>query len=198
MQRVRLLVGVGWASLSLLGGATLGQQVVPWDFFEDDASNSACEIVNGANDRFLVLSGTRQLVVVTGPDVLLVETEVDEFGCVFYEGEQAGFIEFATDADGLRSLWWLSGQGTVVDLVGINPEPVETDLFPDEFTDVPCDACEFWDDRSVCDDEPLPPDDGGLPGLIVNVCFPGAELSLGLCLLSMIGLRLVRGRRCLS
>jgi len=137
--------------------ATASAQNKPWELFLDAQSTSACDVVNADNAELVVLSATGQLVIVTGTDVTLEDTLVDQDGFVFFEGDPAGTIAFATDGDGLRSLWWLSLTGTVVRVNGFTGQPSLTDSVPADFTDLPCDACEFWDDPAFCEADTEPP-----------------------------------------
>ena len=125
-------------------------QTAPWDVFEDPASPSVCDVINAANAELVVLHDTGQLVLITGTDVPLVDTILDEFDQVFFEGVPAGLISFQEDGDGFRTLWWTGLTGQVVDVDPFTGEPTATTLLPSDFFDVPCDACDFWDDQSVC------------------------------------------------
>ncbi|MCO6435755.1 MAG: thrombospondin type 3 repeat-containing protein [Phycisphaerae bacterium] len=108
--------------------------------------------------------------MVTGSDIILQDTEVLLSGEVLYLGQPAGTIAFATDGDGLRSLWWLSLDGRVIQVNTLSRpgEPTVTDTRPEDYRGVPCDACEFWDDQSVCvdfdsDDDGVPNDEDNCP-----------------------------------
>lgn len=128
----------------------LGQSV-PWEIFLDQQSDSACDIVNTANAELVVLSGTGELVVVTGTDLILADTFVDGEGFVFVGGVPVGVIDFATDGDGFRTLWWIGLDGSVVEIDPFTGEPSPTEFTPEDFGQVPCDACELWDDPTDCD-----------------------------------------------
>lgn len=130
--------------------ASSGFAQVPWDTFSDPLSSSVCDVVNAANAELVVLSETGFLTIVTGPDVILEDLFADTDGNVFYFGESAGFLEFAEDGDGFRTLWWVSNTGRVVEVDDFTSEPLVSDLFPDDFFDVPCDACGLWDDPTTC------------------------------------------------
>jgi len=134
-------------------------------------------VINADNNaRFVLISATRQLAIVTGNDLILEDTLVDESGFVFFEGEPVGAIGFATDGDGRRSIWWMSLTGRVVDVNGFTGEPSQTNKLPTDFNDVPCDACEFWDNPAACED-PEPP-------VTVNVC--GADVVLPTSLMATL------------
>ena len=122
----------------------------PWDLFIDSQSSSQCDLVNADNAQLVVLTDTGQLVIVTQADVTLVDTFVDLDGNVFFEGQQAGFIDFADDGDDFRTLWWTGLTGQVVVLDPFTSVPAAGNFFPEDFFDVPCDACPFWDDPSAC------------------------------------------------
>jgi len=191
------LAEVQWFGLGVVGvlfaAARVSGQVVPWDVYDDPLSDSVCDVVNVANGELVVLSSTGELVLVTGSDVILVDTFVDLDGNVFYLEEPAGIIDFATDDDGLRSLWWLSLNGAVVHVDGFTGEPSVTDTFPSEYSDVPCDACEFWDDPSVCEE---PPPDGDGDGFPVPISLCGADSSASMAMTGLgLALMAVRRRR---
>jgi hypothetical protein len=127
-----------------------GAWAVPWDVFVDPDSGSACDVVNAADDELVVWSDTGQLVLISGVDVVLVDTFVDDDWIVYYFDDPVGLISFEEDADGFLTLWWLSFTGWVIEVDPFTLEPLETDLLPSHFVDVPCDACEFWDDPADC------------------------------------------------
>jgi hypothetical protein len=150
---VRILA-VAWSGSSSFG------QPVPWLVFEDDLSASVCDAVNAENGELIVLADTQELVLVTGGDIILDGTFVDISGFgppwfVFSFNDPAGIIDFAADGDGLRTLWWLALNGSVVSLDDFTGEPVISGLFPSDFVEVPCDASPFWDgclDDFDCED----------------------------------------------
>lgn len=139
------------AVLFLVGmGSNRLANAVPWDIFDDPNSASTCDAVNASNAELVVLSDTGQLVIITGTDLVLTATFVDADGFVFFGGLPVGVIDFAEDGDGLRTLWWTSLNGTVVEVDLFTGEPSTTDLLPSDFHGVPCDACELWDDPADC------------------------------------------------
>ena len=178
-------LGHGWvvvcafAFLVSPAARTAQAQFIPWDTFIDDASGSICDVVNAGNAQLVVLNTTRQFVIVTGSDVTLVDTFVETNGSVLFEGEPAGVIGFALDADGFRRLWWTSLTGNVVEVNGFTGQPSATNQRPADFADVPCDACLFWDDQSVCliDDDP--------PDLVVRLCGVDVPITLGATMLAL-------------
>jgi len=131
--------------------ATSSAQSVPWDVFLDDQSASACDVVNTSNAELVVLSDTGELVVVTGVDLILDGTFVDGSGFVFVGGFPVGVIGFATDGDGFRTLWWTGLDGSVVEIDPFTGAPSPSAFSPSDFSQVPCDACELWDDPADCD-----------------------------------------------
>ncbi len=165
--------------LAAPAGSAARAQFIPWDTFIDDASDSICDVVNAGNAELVVLNATRQFVIVTGSDVTLVDTFVDTNGAVFFEGEPAGVIGFALDGDGFRTLWWLSLTGDVVEVDGFTGQPSLTNQVPEDFIDVPCDACLFWDDQSVCriDDDPT--------DVVVRLCGVDVPIALGVTMLAL-------------
>lgn len=125
---------------------------VPWVQYADIASDSFCDVVNAANLELVVLEETGELVGVSGTDVVFLDTFVDEAGSVFYQDRPAGVIVFAEDGDGFRTLWWITLFDDVANVNEFTGEPTPTGLFPDDFVDVPCDACPFWDRPAECVD----------------------------------------------
>ncbi len=159
---------IGAAIVCSVAGPAYAQVVVPWIVYEDDQSASACAVVNTENAQLVVLADTDELVIVSGNDVILGDTQVvDAF--VFFAGDPVGRIEFADDADGLRTLWWTDLTGHVVSVDGFTGEPSSTDLFPDEFSDVPCDATSLWD-GCLSDDECADDNDCTLDLCVAGEC----------------------------
>ncbi len=126
---------------------------VDWLFFEDTISTSRCDVINTLDSELVLLDGTFELMLVTGTDTILADTFVDEQNFVFFGDQPAGSIEFAEDSDGFRTLWWLTLNGRVVALDPFTAEPQPSDALPIDFTNVPCDACEFIDSppSDICD-----------------------------------------------
>ncbi len=167
-------------------------QTRPWDVFQDDVSDSICDVVNAANAELVVLYDTGQLVIVTGADVILQDSLVDLNGDVFFEDEYAGSIGFAEDGDGFRTVWWMTLTGHVVSIDGFTGAPTESDRFPSEFFNVPCDACDFWDDLTVC---PVPDNvDDTVPPITINLCGMNTPLSMALTLAGLGFMSLMRHR----
>jgi hypothetical protein len=125
-------------------------QAQPWDAFTDSLTGAQCDVINADNAELVVLGATGQLVIVTGQDVTLVDSFVDLDGNVTFEGAPAGFVSFVDDGDGFRTLWWTGLTGQVVALDPFTSVPFVSDFFPEEFFDVPCDACPLWDDPLAC------------------------------------------------
>ncbi len=139
-------------------GVSSAAQAAPWLLYVDEGSPSVCDVVNAANIELVVLSDTGQLAGITGTDVIFLDTFVDGDGLVWFLDDPAGTIEFVEDGDGFRTLWWLTSQGDVVNVNEFTGEPGSTGLFPEEFFDVPCEACPQWDVPEECVDE----DDDGV------------------------------------
>jgi len=173
-------------------GFSTTAQAQPWDVFEDALSTSVCDVVNTADAELVVLSDTGQLVIVTGADLILQDTFVDGNNDVFFEGQQSGFITFADDGDGFRTLWWVSLTGNVVHIDGFTGEPGETSLRPSDFTNVPDDACEFWDDQTVCASTIIDPVS---PPIIFNICGTGVVSTMAMTAVGLGIMGLVRRRR---
>lgn len=144
--------GIAVWVLGLFGTAAQAQ-LIPWRVFSDaPRSDSVCDLVNAANAELVVLIDTRHLVIVNGEDIELPNTEVLNSGEVLIDGDSFGFIEFATDHEGFRTLWWVSANNRVIDVGfdGLDITVSESSLGPESFERVPCNACPFWDDGSIC------------------------------------------------
>lgn len=179
-RSVLVLVGV-----VVIGATSASNAQVSWDVFEDAQSTSACDIVNTTGNELVVLSSTNELMLVGGVDTILSDTFVDADSFVFFLGDPAGSIEFAEDADGFRTLWWLAFDGRAIELDALTLEPLVSDLFPEDFTNVDCDACDFIDNPpiGVCDSN-----------IVIDICGTGiasnAFLTMSFC--GFVGLRLTR------
>ncbi len=128
---------------------------VPWELYADTASDSVCDVVNAANLELVVLYPTGELVGITGVDSVFLDTYVDQDNFVYYQGDVVGFIEFAEDGDGYRTLWWFTVYDDVANVNEFTGEPTPTGLQPFDFFDVPCDACPYWDVPEECTDTDL-------------------------------------------
>lgn len=182
-----------------VGPATHAQSL-PWDTFVDTESSSVCDVVNAENLELVVstdsLTGIDNLVIVTGVDVRLADTEVLENGDVLYLGESAGFITFAEDGDGYRTLWWVGFGDRVVHVDEFTGEPTVTDFYPEDFVDVPCDACPLWDDPTVCE-VPVTPDPGPTPGappVSISLCGTNTVVAMVATFIGLLGTGLIRRR----
>ena len=121
-------------------------QTVPWEVFVDTESASVCGLVNAENAELVVLRESGLLVIVTEQDVILENTFVDAEGTVFVDAYEVGYLTFALDGDGFRTLWWVSLTNRAIHIDGITGEASESDYKPTDFNDVLCDACPFWDE----------------------------------------------------
>lgn len=144
------LIAAGLVWLVLIATSPAGAQLLPWITYEDPESASVCSVVNADVNELVVLDETGQLAIVTGEDLVLVDSFVDFDGFVVFEGSPAGFLGFATDGDGFRTLWWLADTGEVIRLNAFF-RPTLSDFLPGDFSGVLCDACPLWDDPSACD-----------------------------------------------
>ena len=168
--------------LALAASATLALgQTVPWVAFQDTQSASVCDVINTENSELVLLASTGELVAVTGPDTIISGTFVNENNQVFFNDQSVGTLVFDTDAEGFRTLWWVSLTGRVISIDGFDGTPAESDAFPADFENVPCDACDFWDDRSVCEIEQ--------PDINLDFCGLTSGATLGLTLLGLTGFR---------
>ena len=152
--------------------------------------------MNAANTELVVRADTGQLVIISGEDTTLLDTYVDLDFSVWLETgipglmEPVGFIGFAEDGDGYRTLWWTTLTGRVIGVDEFTAEPYDTDLFPSDFVDVPCDACPYIDDPFACDGI-----DDVLDGPIVfNLCGLNAQLGLALTAVGLGFTKLSRRR----
>jgi len=125
-------------------------QTLPWDVFADPQSDSVCDLVNATNVQLVVLTGTGELEIVSGSDVILSHLFADANLNVYMDDLPFGLIDFADDGDGFRTLWWLTFQGTVVDIDTLTLQPSDSGRLPTEFRDVGCDACTLYDDPNAC------------------------------------------------
>ncbi len=133
----------------VLGGSSSSvvAQDLPWDVYLDFESDAACDLVNAGNLELVVFSDTGELVVVTGTDYSLgPDAFVNEDGLYFFAEIPLGEIVFADDGNGFRTVWLLAFDGTVLELDPVTGGPIFTDLIPDDFLGVPCDAFTLWDD----------------------------------------------------
>jgi len=165
----------------------------PWQLLLDSASSSSCDVINADNAQLVLLTATSQLSIVTQTDVTLQDTQVDADGFVTFEGNPAGAIGFATDGDGKRTVWWMSLTGAVVNVNGFTGEPTQTNKSPSDFVDVACDACQFWDDPTVC--APVPPPEPSPSPVTVNLCGQSVQFPIGLTATSLVALSFARRRR---
>ncbi len=179
------------SGMVLLAASATTAQDKPWDVFLDTQSDAVCDVINADNAQLVVLRNTGQFVIITGTDVVLEDTFVDADGFVFFEGDPVGTIDFLTDGDGLRSLWWVSLTGTVVRVNGFTGEPSQTENTPADFEDAACDACEFWDDPSVCEDDEEPEDP---PTVTVPICGNQIEVPITAAAVFLFSVRRLRRR----
>ncbi|MHC4698258.1 MAG: hypothetical protein ACYTFA_16115 [Planctomycetota bacterium] len=141
----------------------------PWLLFSDDTevSSSMCDVVNAGNDELIVIEATEDLETIDGfvvpfSFVQAVNpfsfidaegTEVWVVADVFIDNAPFGFLAFAEDFDGFRTLWWLGeldGVFRVVELIGDPIEPVIANRTPLDISNVPCDACELLVGSPFC------------------------------------------------
>lgn len=180
---------VAGSLICLASVATVSAQIPGVDLFQDSESASICDLVNSANAHLVVLTDTGEFALVTGEDTRLEGTFVDVNGDVFVNDEPAGFVTFADDGDGLRSLWWLAPSGFAVHIDTITLQISESQILPDQISDVPCDACTFWDVAADCQSTEPPPDERPV---VINFCGSGIAM-MGLPM--MLGLHGLRARR---
>lgn len=143
-------------------------QADPWVSFVDEVSGAVCSIVNSANEEFVVLAGSGELVIVTGPDVVLENTFVDDNGNVFLSGFPVGFLDYALDQFGFPKLFWFDPDGFMVGIDPVTGDLLSTTTTPDEI-DGECAACEQWDDPADCG------------GLVVDTDLDGVDDEFDFC-----------------
>ncbi len=178
--------------------APLAAQNQPWVGFTDVVTGLSCEVVHTENLELVVsldpTTGIENLVIVTGADVRLVDTELLPSNEILFLGEPAGTIVFEEDADGFLALWWVGFGNTVVNVDRFTGEPFATDSLPADFVVSTCDGCDLWDDPNVCliIDDPVP--DPVLPPLTINICGSNMAMAMSLTLVGLIGTGLARRR----
>ena len=86
-----------FALLAVLGSAVPVQG--QWFEWVDDPTGIVCGLINAENVRLVQSEATGNLILVNGTDRELVNTSVDDFGQVIIEGQLAGFVEYARDAE---------------------------------------------------------------------------------------------------
>ena len=179
----------------LVGGVWTNSASAQWDVFENPDVSSQCGVVNTGGEQtgleFVVRSCDGALVLVTGDDVGFANTYVTLDGVVEIDGEFAGYVEYYEDADGYFTLWWVNEDGRVMDFDDVTYQPYETEYYPDEYSNVPCEAEELWGGDADCD-EPfgqetmlpaeLPEDQPGGVGSetsdLADLCGSGLNLTL--------------------
>lgn len=178
--------------------APLVAQDQPWVGFTDVVTGLSCEVVHSDNLELVVSldpsTGIENLVIVTGGDVRLVDTELLTNNEILFLGEPAGSIIFEEDADGFLALWWVGFGDSVVNVDRFTGEPFATDSLPGDFVVSTCDGCDLWDDPNVCViiDDPVP--DPPLPPLTINICGSNMAMAMSLTLVGLMGTGLVRRR----
>lgn len=177
------LVGFG-ISFAVASGRITQAQTPPWDEFQDVFTGQICDLINAGNAELVVFSDTGELVVITGTDVFFDGSFVDLDGTVFLDGFPFGIIDFATDGDGFRTLWWMTLTGTAVDIDPFTFGLSDSGLFPSDFASVPCEACPFWDEPFVCDGAVIIDSDlDGIPD-VIDLCpdtLVGADVDFDGC-----------------
>lgn len=167
-----------------------------WDFFVDPVSGSECDTINASNAELVILSSTAELVIVAANgndinDVILGDTVVDSNNSVFVDGVFRGSVEFYEDGDGLRSLFWVTLTGEVVEVDVFGGDPTSSGTLPTDYIGLPCnDGCDFWDDPNACVivDPVSPP-------VTFNICGSGSAFALSAMLAGLVALRTARVRR---
>ena len=202
MRTIAIGVGMILACMTPRASAQMA-----WDVLEDSESTSVCGIVNavsaatGSLLQLVILNDTAELMIVSRTDTILSGTFVDPDNFVSDNGQPKGVIQYADDGDGFRTVWWVALDGTVVEVDPFTAAAIPGGKLPEEFTNVPCDACQFVDfpPADVCDVVVDDGTDGGgsiIAPIVVNLCGTGigstAMLAMTFC--GFVGLRLVRRR----
>ncbi len=170
--------------------ATADAQTLPWQPYRDPLSGGFCDVINASNAGLVVSMITGELIIVSGDDIVLNNTLVDDNGFVIFEGGAAGVIGFFTDGDGQRTLWWTTLTGQVIRVNGFTGAPEETDMTPADFDAPECDACPLWDDPDICEE----PVDEEPPEVTINLCGTSTQVPLGLTAAGLVMLSLSRRR----
>ncbi len=172
----------------------------PWVVFTDVVPGVSCAVVHTDNLELVVsldpMTGIENLVIVTGGDVRLVDTQLLPSFEVLYLGEPAGSIIFEDSANGIRALWWVGFGDSVVNVDRFTGEPLPTESRPGDIVVSTCDGCDLWDDPNICiivDDDPVP-DPPPLPPLTINICGSNVAMALSLTLVGLMGTGLARRR----
>jgi hypothetical protein len=134
-------------------GLALGQFGDDWVVFVDPLTGEECGIVNTSNAELTVVDATGEMILVSGVDTLLPLLFVDLDNNVFFDGQPAGTIVYADDADGFASVFWVTDLDTVVEIDLVTGEPFDSGLFPEEISGNGCFACDFIDDDPFCGGE---------------------------------------------
>jgi len=150
---VRLLLFV-----AVFGQIATLAHAVPWALFTDSETGVFCDVINAANTELVIDAESGEFIIVRGPDTELPLTFVDDDLSVFFGNAPAGFVDFALDAEGNRTLWWFTDANDVANVNEFTGEPTDTGMLPEDFAGISCDACEFWDEPVDCADE----DDDGV------------------------------------
>ncbi len=170
--------------VAVLAITTSASAQVPWLEF----AGTNCDLINAANAELVVLESTQNMVIVSGPDVTLSDLVVTGASDIFLnngvELVPVGFISLEVDGSGNETLWWVSLTGNVVNVDGFTGEPTETNKIPTDFIAAPCDACDFWDDPTVCEI----PSEVDPPAVTIQVC--GSSVTVGM-IASMIGMNIM-------
>lgn len=182
-------------------------QIPPWEIRTDPQTLTDCAVINAENVELIVLEDTGELVIVSEDgldvvDTVILDTQVDAIGNVFFLDAQVGQIAFAEDATGRTTMWWLDTLSdrvyqydTVLEL------PILGNLAPFDVVGLDCDPCPVWDFPEDCgvliDDGHT--DGGGIntsvPAVTINFCGTNTALSMMLTLAGLVGTGLVRRPR---
>ena len=171
-------------------------QDTPFLLLEDSLTEDTCDLVNAQNVEMVILENTGELVVVSsGTDWVVNGVVVESNFDVYYDNQYAGYIDFFTDGDGERTLWWVWLEDRAVHVDESTGAPTTSGDLPGDFFNVPCDACATgdWDDSSDC--EP-----GGTtiinPGPVsISFCGNAAPVAFGMTMFGLMATAFVRRRR---
>lgn len=143
-----LMIFLGLGFLALGTSITVAQTPFYRLFTDEPTTPSLCDVVNLARASAGVIDATGELQVLDG--AVIPFSQVDVNGFVSVDRVPVGFIAFADDGDGLRTLWWLWFDGSVVDLDRQSEQPRGTLQLPSDFQRVACGACDIIDDLEIC------------------------------------------------
>jgi len=183
--------------------AAAGPLHAQWFELEDPDTGVVCGLVNAENVTMVIADPASTLILVNGADRELLNTLVQDdpdraATIVTIDGEEVGYIEFATDAEGHRRVFWVTEIGSLYRL-STEGDPIATEVFPEDVVG-DCDPCLYWDDEADCTVGEVVVEDDVADSLgtalVQGLCGLGSGTALiGTLALGMVALRPGPGRR---